>query len=529
MKQLTAILRLVLAQRRSQGRASLYFVPTLLFLVAVVFSSLALILAGSKMPLEYALTPLGAAGAVLIIYWWALYLSTASSLCSPSALQFTPRLRFSILFSSASMWLGLSLFILSFFVHPAIFCMLVWALAWSVLLDAPRITRCLVLVAGFWIVCSTGAALFMPVIIANYFATSHLAVVILVWAVAASIMGWIGIAHLFLSVNALLVCVFIAAVYVPRVQVFLLSYLRVVDFVAWTLLFFLFAICSITVMLFRISTARGESLAAAHRIRIYWRKYNAWAGNPALRPGSAADTGKWLGYTRSLTRDLSKNNTATRLIGYLFGPGFFCTWHVGLALIACALVLLFRVFFIDPAKAVANATLIGFIFPAIIFSAWLVLPNLIFRVRKEQSLLSLTPKWPNRTELNHWLGRAIVFRSLGIWLTCLIVLAAFALVYQIPMNAFFVPALSSLVIALIACGYAMMDYAHTEKPLPRERRLAICAMIVTYASLFLVVIFNGPVSLVVSGFATISLLVAVVRWCRLIGGAAALPAGRLVR
>lgn len=529
MKQITAILSLTLAQRRNQGRASLFFVPTLLFLVAVVFSALALILPGSKMPLEYVLTPLGAAGAVLIIYWWALYVSTASSLCSPSALQLTPRLRVSIMLVTVLMWLGLSLFMLSFFVHPAIFCMLVWALAWSVLLDAPRITRCLVLVAGFWIICSTGAALFMPGTIANYFATSHLAVVILVWAIAASIMGWIGISHLFLSVNVLLACVFIAAVYVPRVQVFLLSYLRVVDFVAWTLLFFLFAIGSVTVMLFKVSRTRGESLAAARRIQIYWRKYNARAGNPASRQGSAADTGKWLGYTRSLIRDLSKNNTGTRLIGYLFGPGFFWMSYVGLAIIACALVLLFRVFFIDPAKAVANTNLIGFIFPAIIFSMWMGLPNLIFRVRKEQSLLSLTPKWPNRTELNHWLGRAIVFRSLGIWLTCLIVLAAFALVYQIPMNAFFVPALSSLVIALIACGYAMMDYAHNEKPLPRERWLAICAMIITYASLFFVVIFNGPVSLLVSGFATISLLVAMARWRRLIGGAAALPAGRLER
>lgn len=529
MKQITAILSLVLAQRRNQGRASLFFVPTLLFLVAVVFSSLALILAGSKMPLEYALTPLGAAGAVLIIYWWALYLSTAWSLCSPSALQFTPRLRVSIMLVTVLMWLGLSLFMLSFFVHATIFCMLVWALAGSVLFDAQRITRCLVLVAGFWIICSTGAALFMPEIIANYFATSHLAVVILVWAAAASILGWVGISSMFLTVNLLLLCIFIASVFVPRVQVFLLSYLRVVDFVAWTLLFFLFAIGSITVMLFKISRTRGASLAAAHRTQIYWREYNARAGNPASRAGSAADTGKWLGYTRSLNRDLSKNNTGTRLIGYLFGPGFFWTWHVSLAIIACAFVLLFRVFFIDPTKAVANATLIGFIFPAIIFSAWMVLPNLIFRVRKEQSLLSLTPKWPNRTELNHWLGRAIVFRSLGIWLTCLIVLAAFVLVYQIPVGAFFVPALSSLVIALIACGYAMMDYAHTEKPLPRERRLAICAMIITYASLFLVVIFNGPVSLVVLGFATISLLGAVVRWRRLIGGAAALPAGRLVR
>ena len=138
MKQITAILSLTLAQRRNQGRASLFFVPTLLFLVAVVFSALALILPGSKMPLEYVLTPLGAAGAVLIIYWWALYVSTASSLCSPSALQLTPRLRVSIMLVTVLMWLGLSLFMLSFFVHPAIFCMLVWALAWSVLLDAPR-------------------------------------------------------------------------------------------------------------------------------------------------------------------------------------------------------------------------------------------------------------------------------------------------------------------------------------------------------------------------------------------------------
>lgn len=526
MKQIAAIWSLALIVRRSQGTASMFFVPTLLLLLAMALSSAALLLSRANFSLEYALAPVGAAGAVLILYWWVMYLSTTANLCSPGALQFTPRLRISIPFATVLMWLALSLFILSFFVYAAIFCALIWALVLALLLEAKRITRCLVWAAGFWILCSTGFAMLMPEIVANYFATTQLSIVILVAAVAASVLGWIGSASTYRIGHSLLTIAFVGFLFVPKMNALLVSYFRSADFAMLALSFSLFGVGSIALALLGLVGARGERLAIAYRKRVFLPDTFARLTEPAARRSPVADSGKWPGYTSFLMRALQRNDEAVRLIRYAFGPSSFWLNHIYVALYVCIVIALSRIF-VDAAKVRANVAVIGFLLPAVLIPAWMALPGIVFRTRKEQKLLSLTPQWPERATLNQWLGGFIAFQLLVGWIACVFLLMAFALVYQTPLQAILVPAMSGLIMALIVCGYAMMPYANVENRLSHERRLTICAMILAYGSLVLAVAFDGPISMVVSGIGASSLLVALWRWRRLIGGSPALPAGRL--
>lgn len=82
---------------------------------------------------------------------------------------------------------------------------------------------------------------------------------------------------------------------------------------------------------------------------------------------------------------------------------------------------------------------------------------------------------------------------------------------------------------MIACGYALMDYARFEAPTRRGSFLTSSAIVIAFLSTIFVAAIDGPVLFAVLPFAAMSLVFILWRWRRLVAGPAALPAGRLAK
>jgi hypothetical protein len=248
----------------------------------------------------------------------------------------------------------------------------------------------------------------------------------------------------------------------------------------------------------------------------------------AKRPQPVADSGKWPGYTSFLRRELKTNGDRVRLIAYAFGPSCFWVHYVYAASFLCIVILLSR-FFVDAEKVTRYATSVGFAVLFISFPLWIVMPEIVFRTRREQELLSLTPNWPARERLNTWFARYIARQIFAVWIVVVVWLVVFALTYQAPMQSIVAPVLIGLLMATFACGYALMEYANDERPLFHERLLGFCALLLTLLSLGILVWVDGPVAAAIATLGTLGVIIATVRWRKFIGGSAALPAGRLAR
>lgn len=536
MNSMLMLLNQPLVERRSQGAWSLIVAPGMCLLLAVLLTAL-MLWGNVKPPLLY--IPFGIGTTLLVLLWWALFVSSAANACTPINLQLVPHFKKRVLQATFLSWLVLSLLLVSFFYNPFICCAVVWTAAFGLALPTGHTKTATLWAAGLGIIFSAISTVFLWPGIGQghaYWPLERLPNVFVIWTVVSSMLALAAVARLFPAAAGLLAWILIA---------FTLFSAKITGATSFNfrqttdLLSNQFALCiAIAIFLLGLSLwglvgGRGDQRLARYQRTIARRNLIKAASDPAAQTRWRAQN--WLTrghaplFTRALASALGRRLPVHRLLGFCFGPSVHWTAFIWLAMTSGGLAVLLPLLL--SAREPRDIGLVLMIcFPVAFIAVTPQLARSMYKTRREQSLLSLTPYWPNERALNRWLAGFVCRYVFFGWLTGVSVMAFISFFYQLSPGTFAGLVFAMTTAALIMNAAGLRDYAHMEKPGQFAGMLTPLAALLSYGVGLLTIVFKGQFALAAMLaflIAVPSIAIAVRRWRALVSGPKALPVGRL--
>lgn len=243
------------------------------------------------------------------------------------------------------------------------------------------------------------------------------------------------------------------------------------------------------------------------------------------------------GYTAALRRDCARTTPSGRLLAYVFGPD--CHWGIyvyqagAMALIALA-TWLFNIFipgfpFLLLAKPLVM--MLAVVVPLISANT---LASRMYQTRREQALLLLAPRSPQKTHLNRVLAKIFLGQFLFGWIFYCTCAVAFRLAFEGGGAEMAFETIAYLTVVLVYAGLPLRDYARMSAP-TAPRNASVLALLMAPAMLLLPILFAVQKMEyflpILSTFGVVFLIASAVitrfRWRRMIAAPVAFPAGRL--
>lgn len=455
----------------------------------------------------------GIAARFMVVAWWYVFVSCMHEIALPQCLQLLPHFKSLLRYATAAMWLLATLLLMTGFEHPAIFCLVVFAVTTALLMNlSRRIQQSAIAVALAWVVYGVGAILwrgtfnggtdFSAVFIDN----AH--TLLLYFALAASAIGIMAVFRLTPALASPILFVLIVF-YIQKIKP---------NTSMWTDLSTLRETYAVhTHALLALSAIFFVWMLAALTGR--WRIYvNTWS----IKLGELNLS--WA-YSLSLTRILKRSPSAEQLMPYLFGQmSFWGTWGLTTTVGGCCALLLS--FLADQYSPDVIAMGLSFIWILFYIISSRLLYDAMYANKREQALLSLAPGFMPTNEQNQWVWKWLIHRWLGLVIFSAVISVAYS-VSHAAINEFAIRLVLALVVQLLGMLAVLMhDYSCSRSEIDFTHGLLV---VFTMCLLPLIMLISRNGQLVETALVvfTITLAIAVYRYRRMMHSPHAFPVGRL--
>ena len=455
----------------------------------------------------------GIAARIMVMAWWYTFVSSMSEIALPQCVQLLPSLKRQLRYATAAMWVVATLLLTTSFEHPAIACLVVFAVVVALLMNLSRRIQQWALVAMLaWIVYGIGAMLWRGMFAAGtdfsavFIDNAH--TLLLYFALAASAIGIMAVFRLTPALASPILFVLIVF-YIQKIKP---------NTSMWTDLSTLRETYAVhTHALLALSAIFFVWMLAALTGR--WRIYvNIWS----IKLGELNLS--WA-YSLSLTRLLKRSPSAEQLMPYLFGQmSFWGTWGLTTTVGGCCALLLS--FLADQYSPDVIAMGLSFICTLFYIISFRLLYDAMYANKREQALLSLAPGFMPTNEQNQWVWKWLIHRWLGLVIFSAVISVAYS-VSHAAINEFAIRLALALVVQLLGMLAVLMhDYSCSRNELGLKQALLL---IITMSLLPFLMLMSKKGQLFETALFVFSVMIVLIVYCyrRMMRSPHAFPVGRL--